>query len=143
MFVMPNTIALYLRVSSASCCQHLGWTPTRVLGTPRLPIAPEGSSEAACVDGWSFTLDTLALAESAFQTVDILFYLGNCCIHNLFASTICEVCASGRPDSTLGSDFAIRLVAWFVAQYGQRYSKDINVTPAVHVQMKPVERLRR
>ena len=102
-------IALYLMASSSSFCHHLGWTPTRVLAALPPPIAPEGFPHAARIDGWSFGLDTLALAESAFQTVDMLFYLGNCCIHDLFARTICEM--RGCPDITIVSDLAIPLVA--------------------------------
>ena len=112
-------IALYLMVSSSSVCHHLVWTPTRVLGAPPLPIAPERSPHAARIDGYSFELYTLAWAESAFQTVDMLFYLSNCCIHNLFARTICKI--HGCPDIKIVSDLAIPLVAWFVALYGQKY----------------------
>ena len=134
-------IALYLMVSSSSLCHPLGWTPTRVLATPPLPISPEGSPHAARIDGWSLELDTLALAESAFQTVDMLFYLGNCCIHDLFAGTICEM--YGCPDVTIVSDLEIPLVVWFVALYGPKYPDHINVCPALHVHRRLVERLTR
>ena len=110
-----------------------------MLAVPPFPIAPEGSTHAARIDGWSFELDTLALAESAFQTVDMLFYLGNCCIHDLFARTICEM--HGCPDITIVSDLAIPLVVWFVALYGQKYPDHIDVSTALHVQTRLVERL--
>ena len=134
-------IALYLMVLSSSFCHSLGWTPTRVLGAPPLPIAPEGSPHAVHIDGWCFELDTLALGESAFQTVDMLFYLGNCCIHVLFAHTICEI--RGSLDIMIVSDLAIPLVTWFVALYGQKYPDHIDVCPAVHVHTRLVARLTR
>ena len=90
---------------------------------------------------YHFDADSLPGAESAFQTVDMLFYLGNCCIHDLFARTICEM--RGCPDTTSVSDLAIPLVAWFVAQYGQKNPDHINVCPAVHVHTRLVERLTR
>ena len=43
-------IALYLMASSSSFCHHLGWTPTRVLAAPPLPLAPEASPHAARID---------------------------------------------------------------------------------------------
>ena len=71
----------------------------------------------------------------------MLFYLGNCCIHDLFARTICEM--PGCLDMKSVSDLAIPLVAWFVALYGQKYPDHINVCPAVHVHTRLVERLTR
>ena len=138
---MTPAIALYLIESSSSFCHDLSWTPTRVLAAPPLPIAPEGSPHVARMDGWSFTLDTLALAEGAFQTMDMLVYLDNCCIHDLFARTKCDM--RGCPDITIVSDLAIPFVAWFMALYGQKYPHHINVCPAVHVHTRLVERLTR
>ena len=73
--------------------------------------------------------------------MDMLFYLGNYCIHDLFARTICEM--RGCPDITIFSDLAIPLVAWFVALYGQKYPDHINVCSAVHLHTRLVERLMR
>ena len=134
-------IALYLMVSCSSFWHHLGWTPTRVLRAPPLAIAPVGSPYASRIDGWCLELNTLALAESAFQAVDMLFYLGNGCIHDLCARTICEMVRC--PDITIVSDLAIPLVAWFVALSGQKYPDHINVSPAVHVHTRVAERLTR
>ena len=83
----------------------------------------------------------MALAGSAFQTVDMLFYLGNCCIHDLFARTICEM--HGCPYITIVSDLAIPLVVLFVALYIEKYPDHINFCPAVHVHTRLVERLTR
>ena len=134
-------IALYLMVSSSSFCHHLGWTPTRVLATPPLTILPERSPHAARIHGSSLELATLALAESAFQIVDMLFHLGNCCIHDLFARTICEMYSC--PDVTIVSDLEIPLVVRLVALYGPQYSDHINVCPALHVHRRLVYRLTR
>ena len=111
-------MAVYVMACGSSFCAHLAWKPTRALGAPPLPSAFEGTPQAAGIARWSFELDTLPLSESAFQAVDMLFYMGNCCIHDLLARTVAEM--RGCRDVTIVCDLAILLVACFAALYGQR-----------------------
>ena len=138
--VTPS-LARYLMASASSFCGHLGYTPVRVLGAPPLPSAVPGSNDASMISGWRLELDTLPLAESACQTVDMMFYMGNCCINDLFARTIAEM--RGCPDITIVSDLAIPLVVWFVATYGQRYPDWVELNTASLLHTRLVTRLNR
>ena len=115
-------------VSASSFCGHLGYTPVRVLGIPLLPSAVPGSHDASMISDWRLELDTLPLADSACQTVDMIFNMGNCCINDLFARTIAVMW--GCPDITIVLDLAILLVGWFVATYGQWYPDWVELNPA-------------
>ena len=68
------------------------------------------------------------MAESAYQTVDRMFYMSNCCINDLFAPTIAEM--PGCPDITIVSDLTIPLVVWFVATYGHWYPDWVKLNKA-------------
>ena len=134
-------MAVYVMASGSSFCAHLAWTPTRALGAPPLPSASEGTPQAARIAGWSFKLDILPLSESAFHVVDMLFYIGNCCIHNLLASTVAELrCCQ---DVTIICDLAIPLVAWFATLYGLRYPDFVDINPPRLHHQRLVERLNR
>ena len=73
-------------------------------------------------------MDTLPLSEGTFQAVDMLFYMGNCCIHDFIARKVAEM--RGCRDLTIVCDLAIPLVAWFAALYGQRYPDFVDISPA-------------
>ena len=68
------------------------------------------------------------MAKSAYQTIDMMFYMGNCCINDVFAPTIAEMW--GSPDITIVSDLTIPLVVWFVATYGHWYPNWVKLNKA-------------
>ena len=117
-------MAVYLMACGCSLCAHLAWTPTRAFGAPPLPSASEGIPQAARIAGWSIELDTLPLSDIAFQAVDMLVYMGDCCIHDLLACTVAEM--RGCRDVTIVCDLAIPLVAWFAASM-------VSVTPTLSI----------
>lgn len=129
------TLTRYLMASASSFCVHLGYTPAMVLGAPPLPSALPGSHDASMIAGWRLELDTLPLAEIAYQRVDMMFYMGNYCINDLFARTIAEM--RGSPNITIVSHLAIPLVVWFVAKYGQCYpdSVELNTASLLHTRL--------
>ena len=71
----------------------------------------------------------------------MLFYMGNCCIHDLLARTVAEM--SGCRDVTIVCDLAIPLVAWFAAHSGQGYPDFVDISPARLVHERLVEGLNR
>ena len=86
-------------------------------------------------------MDTMPLSESVFQAVDMLFYMGNWCIHDLLARTIAEM--RGCRDVTIVCDLVIPLVAWFAALYGQHYPDFLEISPTRLLHERLVERLNR
>ena len=73
-----------------------------------------------------------------FQDLDMVLYLGDFCIHDVFAHTIQEM--RGSLDITIVSNPAIPLVAGFMPLYGQMYPNHIIVSLAVVVLMQLAER---
>ena len=106
-------MAVYVMACDSSFCACPAWTPTRALGAPPLLSASKGTPQAERIAGWSFELDILPLSESAHQAVDMLFYMGNCCIHDLLARTGAEMRGCG--DVTIVWDLTIPLLAWYAA----------------------------
>ena len=76
-----------------------------------MPVAVDGTAHAERIGSWSLELDTLPLADSVYLTVEMMFYIGNCCYFDLAARTVKEMRACG--DITILPDMAILLVAWF------------------------------
>ena len=134
-------MAVYVMAGGSSFCSHLAWTPTRALAAPPLLSASEGTPQAARIARWSFELDTLPLSECPCQAVDMLFYMGNCCIHDLLSHPVAEM--PGCWDVTIICDLGIPLVAWFAALYGQRYPEFVDINPATLLHERLVERLDR
>jgi len=104
---VTHALSLYLMASASSFCGHLGLTPARVVGAPPLPLAVDGTAHAERIGGWSLELDTLPLGDSVYLTVEMMFYICNCCYIDLSVRTVEDMRACR--DITIVPDMAIPL----------------------------------
>jgi len=108
---MMPALLLYLMTSASLFSGHLGHTPARVVGAPPLPSAVDGTAMVERIAGWSLKLDTIPLADRVYQTVEMMFYIGNSCYLNLSVHTVKEIRACR--DISIVPNMAIPHVVWF------------------------------
>jgi len=106
-------LSLFLMASASSFSAHLTLTPACIVSAPPLPTAVDGIAHAEPIGGLRLELDTLPLAVRVYLTVEMMFFIGNCCYFALSVHTVEEMRACR--DITIMPDMAIPLSVWFAA----------------------------